>query len=189
MIQVHKYPHLTLLFASFVAAYTLYHIGAFDWLGRELNGYGYVSIFLGGLLFSFGFTTPFGIAIFVEMAPHVDPFLAAIVAGCGAFLADLLIFDIIRTSTFHDEIHRLRSSRFILWLHSLIHHESVSEKFRRYLLWSFAGIVIASPLPDEFGVSLLSGMSRMKSRDFAVICYCFNTVGILLILLASRALR
>lgn len=185
---MHTYPRLTLLLASFVSAYVLYHVGAFDWLGRTLNGYGYVSIFLGGLLFSFGFTTPFGIAIFVEMAPHVDPLLAALIAGCGAFLADLFIFDLIRTSALHDEIHHLRTSRFFLWLHSLFHHERISERLRRYLLWSFAGIIIASPLPDEFGVSLLSGISRMKSREFAAICYAMNTLGILLILLASRAL-
>lgn len=184
---MHKYPHLCLLLLSFVLAYILYHVGAFDGL-HQLRGYGYLSVFIGGMLFSFGFTTPFGIALFVEMAPHTSPLLAAPVAGLGALLSDFFIFDLIRFSIFHDEITRLRSSRFVAWLYSLVHHESISEQLRRLLLWSFAGMIIASPLPDELGVSLVSGISKIQPRQFAAVCFCCNTVGVLLILLGARAL-
>lgn len=184
---MHKYPHLCLLLLSFVLAYALFHIGALDWMGH-LQGYGYVSIFLGGALFSFGFTTPFAIAIFVEMASHTHPLLAAPIAGAGALLSDFLIFDIIRFSVFHDELSRLRSSRLIRKLHALIRHESISKHMQLLLLWAFAGMIIASPLPDELGVSLVSGISQIKPRQFAVVCYLCNTAGILLILFGARAL-
>lgn len=184
---MNKYPRLCLLLLSFVFAYSLYHGGALDWLDR-LHGYGYLSIFIGGLLFSFGFTTPFAIAIFVELSPYINPFIAAPVAGLGAVVSDFLIFDLIRFSLFHEEILRLRSSRLVLWLHSLIHHDSLSERMRNVLLWSFAGMIIASPLPDELGVSLVSGISKVRPREFAVLCFGFNTVGALLILLGSRVL-
>ena len=184
---MHKYPRICLFLLCFILAYMLFHVGAFDWLHR-VRGYGYVSVFIAGLLFSFGFTTPFAIAIFAEMASQVNPFLAAPVAGIGAVLSDLFIFDLVRFSVFHDEIMRLRNSKMILKLHALVHHESVPEKLRHWLLWSFAGIIIASPLPDELGISLVSGISQLQPKQFGVMCFVFNTMGVLLIMLASRAL-
>lgn len=183
---MNKYPRLCFLALSFVFAYVLYHVGAFDWLD-ELHTYGYISIFIAGLLFSFGFTTPFAIAIFVELAPFVHPLVAAPIAGAGALTSDMLIFDLIRFSVFHDEVMQLRSSKFILWIHGILHRDSIPEKVRRWMLWSFAGIIIASPLPDELGVSLVSGISQMQPRNFSIMCFCFNTLGVLLLLLAIRA--
>lgn len=183
---MYKYPKLFLLTGSFVFAYVLYQQGFFAWIEHAVNGYGYPSLFVGGLLFSFGFTTPFAIGIFVEVASSVNPFIAAPIAGAGAMLSDRFIFDIIRFECFQDEIHHLRSSRFVRWIAHLIHCETVSERLRRYLLFSFAGIVIASPLPDEFGVSLMSAVTEIDRRSFSIIAYALNTVGILIILLLAR---
>lgn len=182
-----NYPRLCLLMFCFLFAYALYYAGMFHWIHGVVNGYGYVTVFIGGLLFSFGFTTPFGVAVFVEMAGDVNPFLAAPIAGFGAFLTDLLLFDFIRISAFHSEMQRLRASRFFQFFHTLLHHESVSEKMRQYLLWSFAGFILASPLPDEFGVSLVSGVLQVKPRIFSMMCFLCNTVGIFLILIFVAA--
>lgn len=181
-----NYPKLLLLACSFAFAYLLYHAGYFDVLEERLNGHGYVSVFLGGLLFSFGFTAPFGIALFVEIAHHVNPFLAAPIAGIGALLMDLAIFELMRFSLFHDELRRLRKSSIIAGLHRFLHGDSVPVRLREYLLWSFAGIVIASPLPDELGVSLVSGITDVDSRKFSVLCFVMNTIGVLVILLLAR---
>ncbi len=121
----------------------------------------------------------------VEIAPDVNTLVAAPIAGFGAFLADLLIFEIIRFSFFHEELTRLRTTRFFLWLHRMLHHERISDRIRTYLLWSFAGIVIASPLPDEIGVSLVSGVTNIETRKFGALCFLLNTLGILLILFAA----
>jgi hypothetical protein len=180
-----KYPKLILLLCSFVLAYTLYVLGYFDPLPGMLRGYGYVSMFLGGLLFSFGFTTPFAIVIFVAMANEVHPLLGAVVAGCGAVIADMTIFGLIRFS-FLDELHRLKTSVMLRMVRAQIHRETMPERIRQYVLWSIAGIIIASPLPDEFGVTLLSGLSEIKEKQFAITCFIFNTVGILIILLTTQ---
>lgn len=186
MTFIQKYPKLLLLACSFVTAYLLYHYGFFDVLEERLNGHGYVSAFLGGLLFSFGFTSPFGIAIFVEVAEHVNPWIAAPIAGFGAFLMDLCIFELMRFETFHDELRRLRNSLILRKLHALLHHEGLSERIRLYLLWSFAGLIIASPLPDEIGVTLVSGITNIESRKFSILCFSCNTLGVLFILLLAR---
>jgi len=184
---MHKFPKLLLLFGSFILAYALYHAGLFDGMAKAFNGHGYVSVFLGGILFSFGFTAAFGIAIFAEVALQVHPLLAALLGGFGAFLSDLLIFQVIRFSIFHDELHRLKSTRLFLWFSERLHSESVPEHLRRIFLWSFAGLVIASPLPDEFGVSLIGGISSLKTREFSLLCFLLNSVGIFVVFLLVRA--
>lgn len=184
---MHKYPHLCVLLASFVIAYSLYHLGYLHFLDG-LSGFGYISIFIGGLLFSFGFTTPFGIAIFIEMAQFTHPVLGALVAGAGALLSDYLIFDLLRFSLFTKEIKQLRSSHFFRSIGSHIHSEKFSEPVRRMLLWLAAGFVIASPLPDELGVTMLSGISKMSSRDFAMVSFGCNTLGVFLIMVGARAI-
>lgn len=179
------YPKLLLLLCSFLLTYILYLQGFFDVLPELLGGHGYLSMFLGGLLFSFGFTTPFAIAIFIEMADFVNPFAGALIAGFGAMASDLLIFRFIRFS-FLDEIHRLNKTTIIRWISDAIHRDSVPEQIRRYIAWSIAGIIIASPLPDEIGVSLLSGVSEVKDRPFALFCFALDTAGVLIVLLTTQ---
>ncbi len=179
---MHKYPKLCLLLLFCVLAYVLYHLGVFDAYASTLHEYGYYSAFLGGMLFSFGFTAPFGIAIFAEIYHAVNPFLAALLGGLGALIVDVCIFSLIRFSIFHDEVHQLKSSRIFLRLHALLHHEKMPPILREYLLWSFAGIVIASPLPDEFGIALISGISDMKGVQFMILCFTMNALGILVLL-------
>ncbi len=182
-----QYPKLLLLACSFVFAYYLFHTGAFDALPELLHGHGYISIFLGGLLFSFGFTTPFAIAIFVAMADLVHPVPGAIIGGFGAVLSDLTIFQFIRFS-FLDELHRLKGTVMMRWIVDKIHRDSVPDRISQYIQWSVAGILIASPLPDEIGVTLLSGLTEIKRKTFILVCYAFNTAGIGIILLLSDSL-
>lgn len=180
------YPKLLLLCVSIVAAYFVYALGGLDWLHDLRNGSVYLAVFIGGLLFSFGFTTPFAIGVFLEIGHQLHPILGGIIGGIGALLADLVVFEVMRFEFFHDEIHRIKSTRAMLWLHDLLHHERFPEKARKYLLWSFAGIIIASPLPDEFGVVLVSSLTDIKPRSFAMLCFCFNTLGIMLMLELSK---
>src|SRR3989338_7198742 len=188
MKNILQYPKFLLLLCSFALAYVLFDQGFFHGITIALNQRGYTATFLGGLLFSFGFTTPFAIGFFVEVAHEVNPFVAAPLAGIGAFLADLIIFEIVRNAFFEDELHRFRTTRIFRFFYRALHHRGLTERLRTYILWSFAGIIIASPLPDEIGVSLLSGVTDIEERKFGVICYVFNTLGIFAMLMAARAI-
>ncbi len=181
------YPKLLILCLCTAAAYALYAAGGLHWLDDISTGGEYVAIFIGGLLFSFGFTSPFGIGVFLELGHKVHPVLGGVIGGIGSLIADLIIFEIMRFELFHDEMFRIRSSRIVTWAHGVLHHEKFPEKIRKYLLWSFAGIVIASPLPDEFGVALVSSLTDIRARSFAALCFTFNTAGIILFLYASKS--
>lgn len=183
-----RYPKLLGLTLSTLLAYALHQQGVFAWVleGTMLERHGVLSYFLAGFLFSFGFTSSFAVAMLVALPADLHVLPASLTAGVGALLADYCIFSFIRFSL-RDELHRLKSTRIFRCIYAWIHHPSISEKIRLYLLWSIAGIVIASPLPDEIGVSLISGVTQIDSRKFVLLCLALNTVGVLLILLMARA--
>lgn len=188
MREVLAYPRLLALGICMGAAYVLYQIGMFEWLDGRLHGFGYPGAFAAGLLFSYGFTTPFAIAALVAMAHEVNPLIAAPIAGLGALISDLVIFELLRVSAFGKEIERLGRTSLVTRVHGLLHHETVPEHLRRYALWALSAIVIASPLPDEIGVALLSSTTNITERSFTILCFAVNTLGILAILLIAGSL-
>lgn len=183
-----RYPKIALLVSSFCVAAVLFELGIFHAFVENLNGHGYFSTFIGGILFSFGFSAPFGLGILLESGKEVHPLLGAIVGGIGALCTDFFLFQTARWTSIHDELHRLRDTRVVQYVHGLLHHESISERMREYILWSFAGLLIASPLPDEIGVTLVSGLTEIRLRTFAALCFVLNTIGILIILTAVHPL-
>ena len=60
--------------------------------------------------------------------------------------------------------------------------KDINKKIRNYLLYIFMGIVIASPLPDEIGVTMLAGLTKIKQKYLILISFILNTIGIFLII-------
>ncbi len=179
--HIRTYPRLCCIAACFLSAYVLYALGAFHGLDTMLNGYQYISIFIAGMLFSFGFTSAFGAAIFIELGDHIHPIYGAIIGGIGAMIADLTIFEVLKLSL-KDELTRLSTTRLLLWLKRIFLHESFPERIKTYILWSLAGIILASPLPDEMGIALLSTLRTIEERTLVIFCFVINTIGIAILL-------
>lgn len=139
-----------------------------------------MGIFIAGFFFSFGFTTPFAIGFFITLNPD-NLFITTILGGFGALLADLVIFRIIKFS-FMDEFKRLEKTEPLKGTIKLA-EKDLSTRVRHYILYFLAGIIIASPLPDELGVSMLAGLSHIKSSIFSIISFLMNSLGILIIIL------
>lgn len=175
-----QYPKLILLLISILGAYVFFQAHMFSRIAELFNAHGYVAIFIAGFLFSYGFTAPLAVGFFIFLAPQVNIFLAAALAGVGALLSDLLIFKFIRTS-FQDEFDKLQLTRIFQRIRDLFDNH-LGERMKKYMLWTIAGFLIASPLPDEFGVSLISGFTTLNKKVFSMISYLLNTSGILVIL-------
>jgi len=175
-----KYPKITLLIVFSVLAYILFSNASVQAFVSNFERFNYFGIFIAGILFSFGFTTPFAIGFFIVANPS-NIYLAAVVGGFGALLSDLLIFKMIRFS-FMDEFKRLEKTSAIKEINIILSSRFLS-KVKIYFLYAFAGIVIASPLPDDLGVVMLAGLSKIKTRTLAVISFIMNSLGILVILL------
>lgn len=174
-----KYPKTLILILCVALAYKLFSNPSVSEFVSHLGSLGYLGSFIAGLFFTFGFSTPFSVGYFLQFNPN-NILLNAAVGGLGAVLSDLFIFSLIRFS-FMDEFKRLKKTKPLMHVTNLF-NMSFSKKIKMYLLYVFSGLVIASPLPDELGVTMLAGLSRIKPYMLAVLSFIFNTLGILVML-------
>jgi uncharacterized membrane protein YdjX (TVP38/TMEM64 family) len=175
-----KYPKLFMLAGTVLLAYVLFRSESTQASFHGLGEFGYLSAFFGGMLFAFGFGAPFGVAILATIANDLNIFIGAMLGGLGALLSDYILFKFIRL-TFNDEIQRFKDSKAFGLFRGLLVRR-IPPKISFYISLGIAGIVIASPLPDEFGVALLAGITTVRERTFAILSFTLNTLGILVVL-------
>ncbi len=134
-----------------------------------------LTAFFAGIFFTSVFTTAIGSAAFVVLGiDGYNPFIVGIVGGIGALVGDTLIFKFIRNDLQADVVYLLR-------LHKRKSFSKLSSlPLIHFFLPILGGFIIASPLPDELGVSLLA-LSHISTRYFSLISLLFNILGIALI--------
>jgi len=71
----------------------------------------------------------------------------------------------------------------IILAYFIFRNPAVSEFISHLGSLRYLGILIASPLPDEAGVIMLAGLTKIKSNVFAILSFSLNTAGILILLL------
>ncbi|MEM0465724.1 MAG: hypothetical protein QXW97_03430 [Candidatus Pacearchaeota archaeon] len=174
-----KYPKILILGIIIIIAYYIFRIEAVSNYLSNLGNWGYIGIFIGGLLFSFGFTSPFSVGLFLLINPS-NIWIAGIIGGFGALISDMLIYKLIKIS-FMDEFKRLKKTKAVRDIEKLI-QQSFGKKIKVYLLYSLAGLLIASPLPDELGIIMIAGITKINFKNLAIISFLLNTIGILIIL-------
>ena len=174
-----RYPKMMLLLVSFAFAYIIFAGNDFLHFHEFFSSLGYLGMFLLGMGFSYGFTTPPVTAILLLTAKSQDILISGLIGGFGALLSDLLIFHLIRYS-FADEIKRLSETRLVTYI-----DKKTPYRLDRYLLPVLAEFVIASPLPDEIGVSLLAATRHVSRKVFSVFSYVMSTIGIFIILIVG----
>ena len=174
-----KYPKIFLLSLSIVSAYYIFKNPSVSNFVMGLGSLGYLGTFIAGMLFAFGFSAPFAVGFFITLNPS-NIWVAGVIGGIGALVSDISIFRLIRFS-FIDEFNRIKNSKAARRLNKFI-GESFGGAIRRYFMYIFAGILIASPLPDEVGVIMLSGLTKVKEYWIGIIGFVLNTIGILIIL-------
>ena len=175
------YPRCILLALTFLAATLLYGGREILLLHEAVVGAGYVGVFATGMLYSYGFTAAPATAILLIAADGVNPVAASLIGGVGGLISDLVIFRFLRTSL-SSEIKRLARERPIRRL-----RKAIPKYMRKPLIPILAGLIIASPLPDEIGVFLLAS-TGISLRLFSLEDYLLSTVGIFLILAAGTVL-
>jgi hypothetical protein len=146
------------------------------------QGIKFLGSFVAGLFFTSIFTTAPAIVALGEISQGYSLLLTALAGAMGAVAGDLLIFRFVRDrfSGHLLELLRVRGGG------RRVRHLFKSKSFR-WLTFLIGGLIIASPLPDELGISLL-GFSKMKTSVFVTLSFVFNFIGILLVGLAARAL-
>ena len=170
------YPKFSILILTFMVTYILFSRYKFGVLDDILLSFGHFGTFLTGILFAFSFTAAPSTAVFLLLAKTESIYLASLIGGLGALIGDLFIFKLIRVS-FADEIRKLQNERIF----SGINHHT-PRVMKAYIVPVIAALIIASPLPDEIGVSMLAASPIVSTRLFSIISLVLNTLGIFVIL-------
>lgn len=154
-------------------------------VGGFIQNLGYLGR-LGALIAGFFFVStytvvPSGYVLF-ELARYQNAVEIALFAGVGSMLGDYVIFRFVRDRVMDElkpylarvggkKVRRLFRTPYFAWLLPVV-----------------GAVIIASPLPDELGVSLI-GASKMKNGHFLVFSYALNVLGILAVVLVAQGLR
>ncbi|EKD86200.1 MAG: hypothetical protein ACD_37C00417G0004 [uncultured bacterium] len=176
-----RYKNLTILFISVISAIILSRFQPFHDFLLHLGGLGYLGAFLGGILFVWIFTMPTGLLILLTLNETMPSFELAVIAAIGALIGDLTIFKFVKDDLLtevEDIYNHFGGSHLTHILHS---------KYFHWTLPVVGALIIASPLPDEVGVSLM-GISKMKTYKFILVSLILNFAGIYLVLLAEEAI-
>mgnify|MGYP001611459658 FL=1 len=176
-----KYPKFLLLVLTIVPAFIIFYERNIPWVHDGVVGLGLTGAFLGGALYSFGFSAATATAVLLIIGSQNNIILSAVVAGLGGVASDYIIFKFVRFS-FKDEVRHLKKERLVRMLASW-----APAMIRPHLLTLLGAAIIASPLPDELGVSLIAFSERLTLWQFLVLSYVLNTAGALLVLAIGRA--
>lgn len=177
------YKNLTTFVFALLAAVVLSQSESFHIFLLSLGALGYIGAFFAGMLFVSTFTVATGAVILLVLAERLSPIEIGIIAGLGAVIGDLIIFRFIKDNIVQELTrvydHIDKKHHFIQVLHS---------KYFSWTLPVIGTLIIASPLPDELGVTLL-GISKMKTFKFVLISFILNAIGIFLVVSASSFIR
>ena len=140
-----------------------------------------IASFIAGLFFTSFFTTAPAIVVLGELAQEGNILVVASVGALGAMLLDLVLFSFVRDRVAKDASVLLKGKHF-----KGVRHLFKSRLMHR-ILPVLGALIIASPFPDEIGLTLM-GVSKLSTTRFLVISYAMNFLGILIIGLVARAL-
>jgi hypothetical protein len=170
-----KYPKLTLFIISVILVYLLFSGLAYKPLHDALAFMGYFGTFLAGLLYPFALTSAAGTGILLILAKEQNLLLAGVIA-------DIILFLFV-THSFSDEVQKLSKEIFFQTINRWI-----PDSIRVYLLATFAGLLIASPLPTEIGILLMTSIKSISFKKFISLICILHSSAIFIILLIGNTI-
>lgn len=166
---------------SILVAVILAKTGALEGLMTSTQGMRFIGSFIAGIFFVSVFTAAPATVALGEIAQSNSVITTAILGGFGALVGDLIIFRFVkdRVSQHFSYLVRVSKSQRIVSIFKL--------KLFRWMIPFIGALIIASPLPDEIGVTML-GLSKMKNSYFILLSFILNSAGILIIGLIAKSL-
>lgn len=171
----HSIRNIAVLIISIIVAILIANSNLFHTLSMALGAFGYIGAVIGGMLFVSTFTVAIGAAILTTLIGSHNLIFLSIAGGVGAVMGDLIVFRLVKYTVI-DEIRLLYYELGGYNLNVLL-----KTKYFAWTLPLIGAFFIASPLPDEIGISLM-GLSSIKQSNFIILSFILNTIGIFLLL-------
>lgn len=174
-----RYQNTTLLLLSIIVFFFLADTPFVHQIIERIGDWGYIGAVITGVFAVMTFTTAPALVVLYSLAEKLNPIELALLAGLGSVIGDFLIFSFFKDKVFLELepiVTRLSNKPFMHIFHT------------PYFAWLspvIGAIIIASPLPDELGVTLLS-VSKLKKWHFVLLTFVLNSVGLWLIIKAAE---
>jgi hypothetical protein len=174
-----RFKNTFLLILSLIGFYYLLQLPVTDQAIRQIGNLGYVGAFLAGIFFVSTFTVaPAGLVLY-RLAENLHPIEVALLAGLGAMVGDYIIFRFMKDRVFEELAPLFRQ------LHTPYVRTLFRSPYFAWLLPLIGALVIASPVPDEVGVSML-GLSKIRPWQFFAVTFALNALGIFFVVTAAN---
>ncbi len=174
-----RYKYTIILVLTFIAAFAIGRLTIFSNLvetASQTNKVLYT--FITGMLYSFSFTAGLAVLMFSKITVGVGQLIfLALLAAFGGLLADLLIFRFIKDVLLHELGHHAQA----------LLEKATKAKVTKILLAIFGAMIVASPFPDEIGLTFM-GISKIKFWEFVVLTYTIDVIGSFIIITAVARL-
>lgn len=171
--------NLSIVFLSVLIAIILAKTDAFRDLLISIQGLKFIGSFIAGIFFISVFTVAPASVMLFNIAQITPIWEVAILGGLGAVVGDFIIFRFIKNN-FADEVINLLKKTKIQKIAGIIHLSAF-----RWLVPFIGALIIASPLPDELGLTMM-GLSKVKTSTFVLISFILNSLGILALVFIIR---
>ncbi len=176
-----KYKNTTLLLLSIIVFFFLAETPFVKEMISSIGEWGYAGAVLTGIFSVMTFTAAPALTVLYYLSDKLNPIELSLLAGLGSVIGDFTLFKFFKDSVFkefepiverlsHSPISHIFKSKYFLWLTPVI-----------------GAVIIASPLPDELGVSLLS-IGKMTRWRFILLSFLLNSIGIFIIITGTRAI-
>lgn len=146
---------------------------------HTIGSLGYIGAFITGFFFVSTYTVAPAAVVLFTLANELNPLVIALVAGVGSLVGDYVFFRFVRDNL-ADELRLILDSVGGKYIRAIYH-----SKFFIWMAPVLGAIIIASPFPDEIGVSLM-GASKLKTWQFLAIAYVLNVTGIFIVVSIAR---
>lgn len=174
-----QYKNTTLLILSIILFVYFLDSEFIQFFIKSVGNLGYIGSFISGIFFVSVFTVAPASAIIFDMAKTLNPYLVALFAGIGAVLGDYIILRILKDRVFEELLPLFKK------VHGSFLATVFASPFFAWLIPLIGAIIIASPLPDEIGISLM-GLSKIKNWQFILVTFLLNSIGIFIIISLAR---
>ena len=172
---------LGIIILSIIIAVILIKTGALKSLLTSTQELKFIGSFVAGIFFVSVFTAAPSTVVLAEIAQSNSVFWVALFGGIGALVGDLINFRFIKDRLSQDFLHLIKKSKYerLISIFQL--------KLFGWLIPFVGALIVASPLPDELGLTMM-GLSKMKTSLFIPLSFLLNFLGIMAVGLIAKTL-
>ena len=175
------YHDILMILSGIIIAIIIVQTGLLDFIINALKDYYIIAIFISGIFFTSAFTiAPASISL-MHIANYAPVPYVVIFGALGAMCGDLILFFFIRDRFAEDLMKTLKKGTVKHILNSF--HFGLLK----WLAPIVGALIIASPIPDEFAVTLF-GMSKVKTIILMPLSLIMNSIGIYVLIGFSHLL-